>query len=375
MPQSLLPQGAEKDVFAIYQTRYMGFAAFSILVWDHILTFPDEVTYIWKGRKTLLTYLFLINRYLMPLGFIVNLVAYTLQSWGMESLRCLCKIDSDGCRCNKYVRYEGVMTATGVEIVGVMMLIRIHALYMNRPWVSRVVGSILLVEAAMNVYLLIDAEAVQHWSPENQGPSYPVHSCSMIYHTSHVAASASAWLPLLYDTIVFLLTLHRAIPSFRTSYQTGDIIRTMFRDGLLYYVTICAVTLTLTLMIVLAPPGVQNMTAQLELLITVTMMSRITLSLRKRAQTHLGYPGSFEDPDMPDEEITFTCAAQRASIPPLPVIGARERYTQNLARPSIVHFKPSQETRSLGIYEMHRVQSLPQARYPIPYEEESPWLR
>ncbi|KZP29653.1 hypothetical protein FIBSPDRAFT_1038696 [Athelia psychrophila] len=355
MPQSLLPQGAE-DVFGIYQTRYMGFAAFSILVWDHILTFPDEVTYIWKRRKTLLTSLFLINRYLMPLGFIVNLVAYTLQSWGIEA-------------CN-YVRYEGVMSAIGIEIVGVMMLVRIYALYMNRPWVSRGVAFILFVETAMNVYIIIDGEAVPHWSSENQGLSYAVHSCSMIYATSQVAASACAWLPLLYDTIVFLLTLHRAIPSFRTSYQTRDLMGTIFRDGLLYYVTICAVTLTPTLMIVLAPTGIKNMTAQLELLITVTMMSRITLSLRKRADTYIG---AFEDVDTPDVDMIFACAAQRTTIPPSSGISVGDRYTQNLARPSTVHFTPSQvpETWPLGIYEMHRVQSLPRVTHPIAYKEEN----
>ncbi|KAG2123715.1 hypothetical protein BD769DRAFT_904464 [Suillus cothurnatus] len=63
------------------QTIYVGFVGFTILVWDHLVTSGDEIEVIWKGRKGILVYLFLLNRYLTPLGFIINLVAYNLPSW------------------------------------------------------------------------------------------------------------------------------------------------------------------------------------------------------------------------------------------------------------------------------------------------------
>ncbi|KAJ7909009.1 hypothetical protein B0H13DRAFT_2330858 [Mycena leptocephala] len=54
--------------------QYVGIAGFTILIWDHLDTFPTEVEYIWKPRKKgPIVYLFLLNRYLTPLGFIVNL--------------------------------------------------------------------------------------------------------------------------------------------------------------------------------------------------------------------------------------------------------------------------------------------------------------
>jgi len=107
-----------------------------------------------------------------------------------------------------------------------------------------------------------------------------VHSCSMIYHSGPAGSAASAWIPLLYDTIVLLLTLYITVPSIRRDGR-GHIVRTIFTDGLLYYGVICTVTLVLTIMIAAAPPGVKNITAQLELLLTVTMMSRITIHLKE----------------------------------------------------------------------------------------------
>ncbi|KAG7088655.1 hypothetical protein E1B28_012627 [Marasmius oreades] len=39
------------DVTDTVRTNYVGFVSFTILVWDHIITFADEVEYVWRGRK------------------------------------------------------------------------------------------------------------------------------------------------------------------------------------------------------------------------------------------------------------------------------------------------------------------------------------
>ncbi|KAG1814621.1 uncharacterized protein BJ212DRAFT_342673 [Suillus subaureus] len=246
-----------KDYTETRQTIYVGFAGFTILVWDHLVTSGDEIEFIWNGPKGILVYLFLLNRYLTPLGFIVNLVAYNLSSWSYTH----------------FVRYEGVMVALGIEIVGLMMLIRVVAIYRYHRAV--------IVPA---VFLLLAWIVVTAWLLSNGGPVTHVnniHSCTMVFNSGHIA-SASAWLPLLYDTYVFGLTFKRTFSSIRNR-EAGHIIRTLFADGLLYYSVICTVNLVLTIMIIKSDDGVKNIAAQLELLLTVTMMSRITLNLKKEA--------------------------------------------------------------------------------------------
>ncbi|KAG1844521.1 hypothetical protein DFJ58DRAFT_802669 [Suillus subalutaceus] len=249
-----------QDYTETRQTIYVGIVGFTILVWDHLVTSGDEIEFIWKGRKGILVYLFLLNRYLTPLGFLINLVAYNLPSWGYTS-------------CQHFVRFEGAMTAIGIEIVGLMMLIRVIAMYRHqRPAI------------VLAILLLLAWIAVTAWLLSNGGPvihADNVHSCTMVFHSGSIA-SASAWLPLLYDTYVFGLTLHRTYPSIRNK-EAGHVIRTLLADGLLYYSVICAVNLVLTIMIIRAQEGVKNIAAQLELLLTVTMMSRITLNLKKEA--------------------------------------------------------------------------------------------
>jgi hypothetical protein len=178
----------------------------------------------------------------------------------------------------------------GINIVGLMMLVRIYALYNRELRIVAGVATLLLVEIGMYAWLMTTGVPVQHVAST---------SCTMIFGESNkIASSASAWLPLLYDTVVLVLTLKRTIPSARRNSRdsTMHLTNRLLEDGLIYYSAIFAVTLVLTVMIVAAPPGLKNITAQLELLITVTMMSRITLNLMKSHDHHLRHLLSPENP-------------------------------------------------------------------------------
>ncbi|KAJ7735720.1 hypothetical protein B0H16DRAFT_1575150 [Mycena metata] len=244
----------------------VGFAGFTLLIWDHIDTFTAEVEYIWQGKKGILVYLFFLNRYLTPFGFIINLWAYLWPTWTPE--------DS---RCQHFIRYEGSMTVIGIYTVGLMMLIRINALYTDKRYIVYSLGLLWLLMVIVQAWLLTNGEA-----------------CTMIFKPSLSAiASSSAWMPLLYDSCVLILTLFKTVPATvkaprfpnHARRDGSNIMKRLFRDGLIYYAAIFAVNAVLTIMIISAPPGLKNITAQLELLLTdtrqVAMMSRITLNLKK----------------------------------------------------------------------------------------------
>ncbi|KAJ7465178.1 hypothetical protein FB451DRAFT_1402886 [Mycena latifolia] len=256
------------DIAEDLRTNYVGFAGFTILIWDHLDTFPAEVEYIWKAKKGLLVYLFLLNRYLTPLGFIVNLFAYLAPVWTPE------------CPAH-FIRFEGSMTMIGIHVVAIMMLMRINALYSGQRLICSGLLLLFMIMFCVNAWLLTQGQPVQH------NPLSGVRSCTMIFPPDiSTVASSSAWLPLLYDSVVLGLTLKKTVPLVRRNSKTF-MMKRILEDGLIYYSAIFSVTLVLTIMIISAPPGLKNIAAQLELLITVTMMSRITLNLRKSARKRL----------------------------------------------------------------------------------------
>jgi len=256
------------DIAENIRTNCVGFAAFTILIWDHIDTFTTEVEYIWKGKKGFIVYLFLLNRYLTPLGFMVNLFAYLSPVWTND-------------RCRHFIRFEGAMTLIGIHVVGIMMLLRINALYSTNRILVGSVFFLWLVSFCMNAWLLSRGEPVSH------NPLSGVRACTMIFPPElSTIASSSAWLPLLYDSVILVLTLKKTLPLVKKGNGTF-MVKRLLEDGLIYYSAIFTVTLVLTIMIISAPPGLKNIAAQLELLITVTMMSRITLNLKKCAHERL----------------------------------------------------------------------------------------
>ncbi|KAI0345637.1 hypothetical protein BDW22DRAFT_1426307 [Trametopsis cervina] len=256
------------DLSQVRVTTYMGFVSFTILVWDHIVTLADEVEYIWKGKKGLLFFLFMLNRYLSPLGFIINLFANVDRSIPVAN------VDKGTVWTHIYLRS---MTVIGINTTALMMLFRIAALYRRNALVVWFVAVCFSVELAVNAWLLSHGTAVVH--------NRQIHACTMIFDDAVPGwiASGSAYLPLTYDTIVLALTLNKTIGPIRRK-TAGKIARVLLRDGILYYSVIFSVNLVLTVMITAAPSGLQNITAQLEYLLTVAMISRITLHLRKQVR-------------------------------------------------------------------------------------------
>ncbi|EDR13649.1 uncharacterized protein LACBIDRAFT_292466 [Laccaria bicolor S238N-H82] len=266
---SQIPPDVIDDVSEQIRTNYMGFASFTILIWDHVDTFTAEgrrlSTYGKDGKDPVVR---IPTEMGIPEGPVIpESISDTFGRIFHPSGKQI---------CNHFIRFEGSMTVIGINIVAMMMLLRVKALYHRHYWVIGTVVFLWLFQLCMNSWLLTRGEAVVH------NKASGVVACTMIFDPAIKLASSSAWLPLLYDTVVLILTLNRTLPSLRNK-NSSYVMKRLLEDGLIYYTAIFAVTLVLTIMIVAAPPGIKNITAQLELLITVTMMSRITLNLKKSA--------------------------------------------------------------------------------------------
>ncbi|KAJ3573458.1 hypothetical protein NP233_g2421 [Leucocoprinus birnbaumii] len=287
-PQILLEQ------YQQFLTNCMAFVCMTILVWDHMVTFDDEVqslslcfhlftnlialarsntfgtvpmvlVSICKLNSDLadthskmftlfieVKYLFLLNRYLTPLGFTVNMTAYLLPAFSEPYERPYPK------KCQHFIRFEGAMTMIGINVVAIMMFYRVYVLYgkMSQKSGKHVIlslGSFLLGEIILNIYLVTKGVPVAHTRGVVQG-------CEMVF-----------------DSSVQLL-----------------------EDGLLYYLPILLVNVALSFMIAFAQNGSQNLVAHvcpyfLREIISqyyglnimnpdtnqVTMMSRISINLKK----------------------------------------------------------------------------------------------
>ncbi|KAI9459158.1 hypothetical protein BJY52DRAFT_384140 [Lactarius psammicola] len=105
------------DFGATFTHSYAQVFALSLLYYDHVLTFPAEVSHIWSQPISPNTLLFLLNRYVAFLG---NIVVPVVGFSGLISLK-------PSCTSATYVR-QSLLVLSQV-LVSMTLAIRIIALY------------------------------------------------------------------------------------------------------------------------------------------------------------------------------------------------------------------------------------------------------
>ena len=60
-----------------------------VLLYDHIMTLPDEYRFVWKAKPSFAKYAFLLNRYIVPSVMLLVLsgMSYAGMEWQRERLR------------------------------------------------------------------------------------------------------------------------------------------------------------------------------------------------------------------------------------------------------------------------------------------------
>ncbi|KAF9782970.1 hypothetical protein BJ322DRAFT_1158656 [Thelephora terrestris] len=66
---------------ALVATRYFTLTGFVVLLWDHLLTFEDEIEYIWKWPVQPSKVVFLFNRYFVEAALCLSVYAAISFSW------------------------------------------------------------------------------------------------------------------------------------------------------------------------------------------------------------------------------------------------------------------------------------------------------
>ncbi|KDQ11051.1 hypothetical protein BOTBODRAFT_177537 [Botryobasidium botryosum FD-172 SS1] len=70
----------------IIASQYVTYAAFTLLIYDHILTFADECRFIWRARFNWVKGLFVFNRYIVPTCIAINVAMLSGHMRGLSDI-------------------------------------------------------------------------------------------------------------------------------------------------------------------------------------------------------------------------------------------------------------------------------------------------
>ncbi|KAF8056638.1 hypothetical protein FPV67DRAFT_1729865 [Lyophyllum atratum] len=247
--------------------KYFQVASFVILIFDHMLTFSEEVERIWKPKVSGATVLFLINRYVTPLQFIIIL---------------------DVC--------ELIMIFRVFALYGKSIPILIFLLIL---WTSQIAISSVGLATGSGEQAFPDPVRLSAENFLGTAVELPEGFTGCIFSgTSRIFPSL--WVaPLITNTLMFGLTLYRTRGYLMQS-GFAPTLHIFLRDGIIYFLVIFMANLTNTVIYFLAPPDLKAMGASFSQLITSTMVSRLVLNLRSSAT-----PPTEEDTLPPRMSIQF----------------------------------------------------------------------
>ncbi|KAF8258822.1 hypothetical protein EI94DRAFT_1669407 [Lactarius quietus] len=209
---------ALKEHSVINAERYLSAVALSVLLYDLLLTFGDEVQYIWRRPVTNIKVLYLILRYGVAIAqaiyfqAISGLTSHVTHSVCVGSLIVLAVV--------------GSMT---LILANYIMLIRVYTLWDHRKWMLRTLYIGYSISVCSTIAFV--ATSIVQLAPHVIHDPYIFHMCLITERTPYWIG---IWLSqALFDVFLFVLTLYNAAS--RPRRANVKIITDLRRDGCVFY--------------------------------------------------------------------------------------------------------------------------------------------
>ncbi|KAH8822647.1 hypothetical protein DL96DRAFT_1819377 [Flagelloscypha sp. PMI_526] len=235
------PQSVE-DLVASFQniqiTRFVTGASITVLLYDHLLTFSDEVRFVWRAEGSAARTLFLFLRYSVP----ACMVIHNLTISGLVHL----SLPDNSCKAwFIFGAYLGTVT---IAITNFLVLLRLWILWGRNASLMKFTGSIFLLCQFGAII------AVCFLSKELNRVLVFDHELQMCI-LSEKGTLFELWVPgLLFETMIFVTAtvngFHR-----RNSMANDASVKVLYRHGLAYFVILFSLRLVNTVMAIVADPS------------------------------------------------------------------------------------------------------------------------
>jgi len=247
----------------VLSTHYANVAAVMILIYDHIITFPDEVELVWKGRWNLGKVLFIWNRYYY-LVFLLVAQSIDLNNTASDEF------------CLKWGQIHPWLALAASATVEFILSFRVWALYGKARWITFFLVFLFLAEiasiAGITAVTLTNVGVLARPGPFLAG----------------CVATGVPWFfwtvfipPTVSSCILFGLTLGRTVKTvWDMGFSHAPLVTLFLRDGATYFAFIFMTILINTLMFVLARPTLSPLALNFCYSIPCVMASRLLLNVR-----------------------------------------------------------------------------------------------
>ncbi|KAH8108386.1 hypothetical protein DFH11DRAFT_1110342 [Phellopilus nigrolimitatus] len=273
-------------------TNALALASLVVLVYDILLTFPEELRYVWSTKLTTGKALFFLNRYpvvAVSAIIVANDLDFSsdLELQGVQPPGCLVYVGVYNTGPT-YEFFPFVQPKLVAERIGifctVIFCLRTAALWeRNRTVIAFLVVLVLSSDCAIAVCVWLVERSVRFSTPTQPGIQSIFGCYGDIASVSQKLIVPAVAALMVFDAAVFVLTLVRIIMIRRNGEGKGAVVKILFRDGFAYYVIVLASSIANLVMYAVLPSERAALLGSLVPILRTVMSvcaSRLVLNLR-----------------------------------------------------------------------------------------------
>ncbi|KAA1472314.1 hypothetical protein DENSPDRAFT_173871 [Dentipellis sp. KUC8613] len=248
-------------VSRLYVVKYMQVACLALLTYDTMLTFEQEVEFIWSRKLNAPQILYFVSRYSPYIDITLDVYNYIAMH-----------PDPDVCWTTDGI--SSVFYSIGIALSEIILMIRTSALYDRSSKFLYAFGTIWIVGTSVALWAISEYVKSMDFEPQ---PNPAVPGCNLA-HASSIIFVCFAVL-LIVESIIVCCTIWKGIMLIREA-RTSNLLRIFYTDSVMYYLAIFPFTVGNVVIALTAPTELFDLFVALTRVLHGMLCCRIILHLR-----------------------------------------------------------------------------------------------
>jgi len=289
----------------ILGTKYAILGLLTLNIYDHIMTLPQEIKYIWNRKFTAVSFLFFMNRYYALCVFIIGLIADSAPNFNFAT-------------CTRFALFQPLAGGIPLTIMpDIVIGLRVYALYGRSKFIAILLATYLTAElgVALWLYLTPGGHPLNLPGPPDVMANPTLQICveQNADDLGNLRSATFQFMQTIYDTAVFIMIGYKTVREAFVPKKNRSIKTLMAAHGLVYYAVVLATNLAWALMIILAPVGLKYSLAAPTLILVCMSVNKMTLSLRSFGDLDQESAVALPSPPLPSPGSDRTSLKRRHS--------------------------------------------------------------
>jgi len=263
-PMSISLAVIQQDFRDANAARYLSGIGLVLLLWDHAITFADEVQLIWKARPSFAKYAFLVNRYLVACDLFT--AAFFMNHFSSTPI-------SDK-TCKIFFVVSPMLGVLSIGLANILVLLRVLTLWDRDRGVVKLMTIGFLVSFAATTGTMIAAVTI--FLPGIRFDT-TLHMC-ITTESSKVLTGVWAS-PMVFEILVLAATCMNSLTTPRKS--DTALRNALHRDGIAFFSTITILRTFNLVVAAVAPPPLILLGMFFVWAMTTLTLNRSLLNIQK----------------------------------------------------------------------------------------------